>query len=117
MELFEKLKLLRHSYDYSKAYVAYKLNINLNDYIKIEAGEKPLTLAQLNIVTELYQLEAAELIAESEDCEDADWEVLLTEKDGAAQKESCEETIANLKTELNSIKSILYALADKLGVS
>lgn len=117
MELFEKLKLLRHSYDYSKAYVAYKLKTNLKDYVKVESGEQALTLAQLKRVIELYQLEVVELIEKKEECENADWQVLLAKDEGAVEKESCEDVIADLKIELNSIKSILYAMADKLGVS
>jgi len=114
MDLPEKLKLLRYSFDYSKEYVAYRIDARLADYLEMEAGDRPLSLKQMKIISELYQLTADELVEDQTDVT-ADWQHLLdmNEEDDNLTSPS-ENTMAYLKEELASIKEMLHVLVDKL---
>ncbi|GAA4794391.1 hypothetical protein GCM10023231_23460 [Olivibacter ginsenosidimutans] len=117
MELAEKLRLLRYSYDYSKSYVAYKLGVDVNDYLTMESGELPLSLTQLEALSELYQLKAIELAEDGATNEYTNWQGLVENWDNISEKERCEASIADIKSELADIKEILYTLIEKLGIS
>lgn len=113
MLLPDKLKLLRYAHDYSIAYLAYKLQIDTKEYADIEDGKSLLTLKQAKVIIELYAIDVADFIEETE--ESYDWMNLLTERDLALVTSSpCEESIASLKAELASIKDTLSKVLEKL---
>jgi len=113
MDLPEKLKLLRYSFDYSKEYVAYRIKVRLIDYLEMEAGNRPLSLKQMKIISELYQLTVDELVDDDEAT--ADWQHLLGMAEGGDDLGSSpKDTMAYLKEELASIKEMLHVLVDKL---
>lgn len=117
MELAEKLRLLRYSYDYSKAYVAYKLDIPLEDYIAIETGQQSLTLKQIEKVSDLYHLKSIYLVERDEINEDINWQALVGNSDRRPDKECCEYSMTSIKCELANIKEMLHTLVEKLGIS
>lgn len=116
MELSEKLRLLRYAHNYTREYVAYKLGISFKDYVQLESGENVLTLDQAKIVGELYQINVVDLAKDNDEGLHIEWQHLLNEPDFSIDNNR-DDALNFIKTELASIKKMLYALVEKQDVS
>jgi transcriptional regulator with XRE-family HTH domain len=116
MELSEKLRLLRYAHDYTREYVAYKLCVSFNHYVKLESGEEILTLDQAKLIGELYQINAADLVQDGDEELNIEWEHMLDVDQYSPKKDPHEASMAYIKTELASIKEMLQILVEKQDI-
>ncbi|HWV71004.1 MAG TPA: helix-turn-helix transcriptional regulator [Pseudosphingobacterium sp.] len=116
MELSEKLRLLRYAHDYTREYVAYKLCVSFNHYVKLESGEEILTLDQAKLIGELYQINAADLVQDDDEGLNFAWEDMLEVDQYSPNKDSHEASMAYIKAELASIKEMLQILVEKQDI-
>lgn len=64
MKIFEKIRTMREIRKWSQEYMAEQLNISTNGYSKIERGETQLTIARLQQIANILDIDPAELIQE-----------------------------------------------------
>ncbi len=63
MEVYEKIRFLRESKDWSQEDMAGKLNMSVSGYSKIERGETKVALSKLKKVSEILGIDVMELMS------------------------------------------------------
>ena len=63
MEVYEKIRFLRESKDWSQEDMAGKLNMSVSGYSKIERGETKVALSKLKKVSEILGVDVMELMS------------------------------------------------------
>jgi transcriptional regulator with XRE-family HTH domain len=61
-ELAERVKGLRGDFEYTQEYVAEKCGISLENYKKMEDGEKDFSITDVNILAKFYKIDFIELL-------------------------------------------------------
>jgi transcriptional regulator with XRE-family HTH domain len=67
MQIWEKIKMLRLSNNFTQNYVAFYLNITQPAYHKIECGKTKISFDRLTQIAKLYNIEVTEIISSKKD--------------------------------------------------
>jgi len=62
MEVYEKIRFLRESKNWSQEEMAEKLNMSLSGYSKIERGDTKVSIPKLKKIAEILDIELVELM-------------------------------------------------------
>jgi transcriptional regulator with XRE-family HTH domain len=62
MEVYEKIRFLRESKNWSQEEMAEKLNMSLSGYSKIERGETKVSIPKLKTIAEILEIDLMELM-------------------------------------------------------
>lgn len=63
MEIYDKIRILRTSYQWTQEDIAEKLNMSVNGYSKIERGKSSINIEKLKQIAQVFNMDILELIS------------------------------------------------------
>lgn len=63
MEIYDKIRILRTSHQWTQEDIAEKLNLSVNGYSKIERGKSSINIEKLKQIAQVFNMDILELIS------------------------------------------------------
>ncbi|HHX2505402.1 TPA: helix-turn-helix domain-containing protein [Neisseria subflava] len=63
MEIYDKIRILRTSHQWTQEDIAEKLNMSVNGYSKIERGKSSINIEKLKQIAQVFNMDILELIS------------------------------------------------------